>query len=218
MALFIRKRMDKKEERMLHEKDALTNIQAEQTKGIVGFFYRMYINESRNFASKFKDKTILDIGAGDGVILENSGLNSIEMDISFERCKRLIHRQKRVVCGSGFEIPMKDNSIDCVLLIAILEHTSSPEQVLDEVYRVLKKGAQAAILVPNDIIMSIGRMLLFKFPPRYPGHISFITPRRLKGCMKGKFKIVREYNLPLHRASFWLSLYHFVFIKKPEKG
>lgn len=206
--------MDLKQERMLHEKDALSNIQSKQTKGIVGFFYKKYINASRNFALKFKDETILDIGAGDGIILENLHLEPIEMDISLERCKRLKYKQKRIVCGNGFEIPIKSNTIDCALLIAILEHTSNPERVIDEAYRVLKKGGEAAILVPNDINMSIGRILLLKFPPRYPGHISFITPKRLKKWIEGRFEIIQEYNLPLTQANFWISLYHFVFIKK----
>jgi len=206
--------MDLKQERMLHEKDAFSNIQSEQTKGIVGFFYKKYINTSRKFVLKFKDKTILDIGAGDGIILENTPFEPIEMDISFERCRRLKPKQKRIVCGSGFEIPIKSNSIDCALLIAILEHTSNPEGVIDEVYRILKREGEAAILVPNDITMSIGRLLLLKFPPRYAGHISFITPKRLKRWTEGRFEIVQAYNMPFTRANFWISLYHFVFIKK----
>jgi len=208
--------MSRNKERLLHEKDALVDIQAEKTKGIVGFFYRKYINDSRNFVLKFKGKTILDIGAGDGIILENSGLDPIEMDISLERCRRLKHKQRRVACGSGFEIPIKDNSVDCALLIATLEHVSKPEKVIDEIYRVLKKGGEAAILVPNDITLSIGRMLLFKFPPRYPGHIAFITPKRLKRWIKGRFEITQKYNLPFRKANFWISLYHFLYIKKPE--
>jgi ubiquinone/menaquinone biosynthesis C-methylase UbiE len=212
----MKKEIDRKQERLLHEKDALTNIQFEQTKGVIGYFYRMYIKDSRNFALRFKDKTILDIGAGDGIVLENSELNPIEMDISLERCRRLRQKQRMVICGSGFEIPIQDNSIDCALLIAILEHTSNPEKVIDEVYRILKKGGQAAILVPNDITLSVGRILLFKFPPRYPGHISFITPKKLKIWLKGKFKIIQEYNLPFPKATFWISLYYFVFIRKTE--
>lgn len=208
------KQMDKKQERILHENDAITNIQLEQTKGIVGLFYRMYINDSRNFALKFKEKVILDIGAGDGIILENSQLIPIEMDIAFQRCKRLIHKQKKVVCGSGFDIPVKNSSVDCVLLVALLEHTSNPERVINEACRVLKKGGEAAILVPNDIMMSIGRVLLLKFPPRYPGHIFFITPKKITGWIKGKFEITNRYNLPWHRANFWLSMYHFVYLKK----
>lgn len=199
---------------MLHENDALTNIQSEQTIGIVGFFYKKYIEASRKFAMKYKDQTILDIGAGDGIILENTPLEPIEMDISFERCRRLKPKQKRIVCGSGFEIPIKTNSVDCALLIAILEHTSNPKRVIDEVYRILKREGEAAILVPNDITMSIGRLLLLKLPPRYPGHISFITPKKLKKWTSGRFEIVQEYSLPFTRANFWISLYHFVFIKK----
>jgi SAM-dependent methyltransferase len=214
MGLFSQNKMDIKSEIMLHEKDALTNIQLEQTKGITGFFYRMYIDDSRRFAEKFSGKRILDIGAGDGMILGDSLLNPIEIDISLERCRRLKEKQHKVLCANGFALPIKDNSVDCVLLIAILEHTSSPRKVLNEIYRVLKRGGETAILVPNDINMSLGRLMLLKFPPRYPGHISFITPAKLKKWASGKFEITGSYNLPFHRINFWFSLYHFIYLKK----
>lgn len=201
-------------ERQFQETDALTNIQVEQTKGMTGIFYKMYIDDSRKFALKFKDKTILDIGAGDGIILRGSGIECIEMDVALERCKRLVCSQRKTICGSGFEIPVRSNAVDCVLLIAVLEHTSNPKQIIDEIHRVLKKGGEAAILVPNDINMSIGRIMLLKFPPRYPGHISFITPKRIRGWLDGRFELSRQYNLPFHKMSFWLSMYHFVYIIK----
>lgn len=206
--------VDRRNERILHEKDSLVNIQIEQTKGITGIFYKMYIDDSRKFALRFQGKTILDIGAGDGIILSGSGLNPIEMDIAIERCRRLKQTQKRIICGSGFEIPLKDNSVDCVLLIAILEHASNPKLIIDEVYRVLRKSGEAAILVPNDIMMSIGRILLLKFPPRYPGHINFVTPMRLGAWIGERFEITGQYNLPFKKLSFWFSMYHFIYIKK----
>ncbi|TAN62372.1 class I SAM-dependent methyltransferase [bacterium] len=206
--------MDHKKEREFQETDALTNVQVEQTKGITGIFYKMYIDDSRRFAARFKGKVILDIGAGDGIILRGSGIEPVEMDVALERCKRLAGLQKKVLCGSAFELPVKNDSVDCVLLIAVLEHTSNPGRVLDEICRVLKKGGEVAILVPNDISMSIGRVLLLKFPPRYPGHISFITPARIKKWLGGRFDIARDYNLPFKGLSFWLSMYHFVYIRK----
>jgi len=198
----------------LHEADAKTNIQFDQTKGVTGFFYKMYIRDSRSFAMRFAGKTILDIGAGDGIILANSGLAPIEIDISAERCARLKQKQENVVCASGFDLPIRNETVDGCLLIALLEHTSRPESIIDEVHRVLKSGGEVAILVPNDIALSIGRILLLKFPPRYPGHLSFITPRRIKSWLKGRFFIRRDYNLPFHRASFWLSLYYFIYLQK----
>lgn len=203
-----------KEERLLHEVDAKTNIQLEQTRGITGFFYKMYIDDSRAFASKFKDKKILDIGAGDGIILSGTEIKAIEMDISINRCRRLKEKQDKVICGNGFNIPLKDNSIDCVLLVAVLEHTSKPELVIDESWRVLKKGGEAIIVVPNDIAMSLGRMLLLKFPARYPGHISFMSPYKIRKWVKNKFTIRNEYNLPFKNINFWVSMYLCVYLEK----
>ena len=36
-------------EKELHEADAKINIQLDQTKGVTGFFYKMYIKDSCNF-------------------------------------------------------------------------------------------------------------------------------------------------------------------------
>ncbi|RWX44367.1 Methyltransferase domain-containing protein [Candidatus Electrothrix aarhusensis] len=37
-------------------------------------------------------------------------------------------------------LPFKDNSVDMILNIAVLEHVSEPEKVVSEVYRILKPG------------------------------------------------------------------------------
>lgn len=206
--------MSKTSERMFQETDALSNIQLEQTRGITGIFYKMYIDDSREFALRFKDKVILDIGAGDGMILRDSGIEAIEMDVALERCRRLSACQKKVLCASAFDLPVKSSSVDCVLMIAMLEHTSDPKKVIDEAHRVLKKGGELAILVPNDISMSLGRLLLFKFPARYPGHITFTTPKRIKKWLAGNFEVTAEYSLPFKGLGFWFSMYYFIYLRK----
>ena len=47
-----------------------------------------------------------------------------------------------------------------VLLIAVLEHTREPWRMLAEARRVLKPGGRAIMVVPNDVTMSAGRLLL----------------------------------------------------------
>ena len=51
-----------------------------------------------------------------------------------------------------------------VLLVAVLEHTREPWRLLAEARRVLKPGGKVVIVVPNDLTMSAGRLLLAKFP------------------------------------------------------
>jgi len=50
--------------------------------------------------------------------------------------------------GSAYEIPKQDESFDCVLSTAVLEHLEEPQQALDEAYRVLKTGGYAIYTAP----------------------------------------------------------------------
>ena len=53
-----------------------------------------------------------------------------------------------IVCNFEKKIPLKSNSIDCVLLSNVLEHIFYPEKLLKEINRILKKDGKCLILVP----------------------------------------------------------------------
>lgn len=44
------------------------------------------------------------------------------------------------ICGSIYEIPMKDESVGIIIAIEVLEHCYSPQKAIDEIYRILKKN------------------------------------------------------------------------------
>lgn len=50
--------------------------------------------------------------------------------------------------GSAYEIPQNDESFDCVLSTAVLEHLEDPQRALYEAYRVLKPGGYAIYTAP----------------------------------------------------------------------
>ena len=53
-----------------------------------------------------------------------------------------------IVCNFEKKIPIKDTSIDCILLSNVLEHIFYPENLLSEINRILKPGGKCLILVP----------------------------------------------------------------------
>jgi hypothetical protein len=61
--------------------------------------------------------------------------------------------------------------------------------------------------------MSAGRLLLAKWPARYPDHLSFITPPRLASWTVGRFAIERSMNLPFG-GGFWRNMYHYALLRK----
>lgn len=57
-------------------------------------------------------------------------------------------RYKTDVFGDALRLPFVDRSFDSVLALSLLEHVPEPQQVLNEAYRVLRKGGVFAATVP----------------------------------------------------------------------
>jgi len=109
-----------------------------------------------NYAKKIECQSVLDLGAGQGIdldifknqhpliksyVVENWGSN-IE----------ILEKNSHVVCGTDIEkerLPFDDNSIDCIILNQILEHTKDIFWIIHECTRVLMHSVSLIIGVPN---------------------------------------------------------------------
>ncbi|MBR5658942.1 MAG: GNAT family N-acetyltransferase [Lachnospiraceae bacterium] len=100
------------------------------------------------------DGIFLDLACGDGcftVPCAKHGTRIIAGDISNGMLTILQERAKRndvslenvTLCRmNALEIPLKDESVDCVVANSMLHLISNPQKVLDEIYRVLKPGGR----------------------------------------------------------------------------
>ena len=86
------------------------------------------------------------------------------MDVLFTCVACVSGKCRLLLCGDGYELPFAADSFDVVLLVAVLEHTREPWRVLAEARRVLQPGGHVVMVVPNDVTMSVGRLLFRKFP------------------------------------------------------
>jgi len=197
-------------ENELHEYVAQTESHGSQVTGIVGYFYNMYRREVIARVQGTPNPEILEIGCGEGMMFEGTNIAPIQMDVSMRRARYAKTKGQAVLCGDGYHLPFADASFSVVLLIAMLEHTSQPWRVLAEARRVLKPGGRAIMLVPNDFTMSAGRLVLGKFPLRYPDHLILTTPRRMRRWLSNGFRIEEGFYLPFRGLPFALNLYYFI--------
>ncbi len=86
---------------------------------------------------------VLEIGCGSAE-LSKYIKNYIGLDISSKTSKFII--------GDAQKLPIKDNSVDLILLLDLLEHTDD-KVVIEEVYRVLKPDGYVIITVPGFMFL-----------------------------------------------------------------
>jgi ubiquinone/menaquinone biosynthesis C-methylase UbiE len=201
-------------ERDLHEYVADVEGHDSQVTGVVGYFYRMYRREVLSRVAPLKGRDVLEIGCGEGMMFEGTEMQPVQMDVSLTRVGRARARCRFLLCADGYQLPFAGESFEIVLLIAVLEHTREPWRLLAEARRVLKPGGRAMMVVPNDVSMSVGRLLLRKFPIRYPDHLTFTTPARMRRWLRDGFRIRESFMLPFRMLPFAVNLYQFLVAER----
>lgn len=91
-------------------------------------------------ARKYANGKLLDVGCGtkpykilfEDIVEEYVGLDKNGGDIK----------------GSALKMPIEDNSFNTVISTQVLEHVSNPQQMMNEIHRVLKKSGYAILTLP----------------------------------------------------------------------
>ena len=100
------------------------------------FYSNIYLNRFIKNHLSNTDQIFLNLGSG------NSNIHPSVYNVDFFPYKNV-----DIVCDIS-NIPFKDNSIDIISNIAVLEHVPNPEKVVEEIYRVLKPGGKVYSVVP----------------------------------------------------------------------
>lgn len=108
---------------------------------------------AQKYGVDFEDKTLLDLGCGDGAIsvgyLMLGAQKVVGVDIeerSIERANQhFANERAEFHLGSVGGIPLPDESVDVVTCIDVLEHVAKPEMILAECKRVLRPGGKMLI-------------------------------------------------------------------------
>lgn len=132
-----------------------------------------------------KDGNILDIACGTGYLLDFlGGGTGVDIDPKLiEECKRR-YPQNTFLVSNCYNIPLKDESFDTLVMCMIIEHLTEPERALTEARRLLVSGGNLIIVTPrrNDLFYKI-------FVKKDPTHVREYTTKELKNLVSKYFKL-----------------------------
>ena len=128
----------------------------------------------------FKNKTLLDVGAGSGVLLEVSkkfGLISRGIEPSKSLQKLANDNNLDVILGI---LPSKhlQDKFDFVSLVDVIEHVNNPENLLKEINKVLKLHGKLFLVTP-DVDSFFSKLLKFKWWHFRVAHIGYFNQKTL---------------------------------------
>ncbi len=166
--------------------------------------------------SELKGMKILDIGSGNGEVIEYFGKKnySYSVDVLDQR-KNKNSKVKFKLINSG-KLPFKDNFFDIIITNHVIEHVKNQELHLAEIKRVLKNGGICYLATPNRLFPweTHYKLIFIHYLPlsryhkilktlgKYEEDIYILTYPELK-------KLLRKY--------FEINEYTHKIIKYPEK-
>lgn len=130
---------------------------------------------------------ILDIGCGGGWLskaMVPKGKNVISTDISdinpIKAIKNLPSPNHFGLVADVFELPVKANSMDCIVASEIIEHVPDPKKFLAALYEVLKPGGRLIVTTPyNELIRTSLCIHCNRLTP-HNAHLHSFTEKSMK--------------------------------------
>ena len=145
--------IDLESERLFENAKALGgDARASQSK----FYWSTALETKRHSETVFnriKNKTVLEIGCASGsdaVFYCKFAAQYIGVDISDEairNSKSKMLENANFICNDGHELPVKDKTVDCVIVNSLLHHMDL-EKISSEIIRVLKDGGELLFREP----------------------------------------------------------------------
>jgi 2-polyprenyl-3-methyl-5-hydroxy-6-metoxy-1,4-benzoquinol methylase len=139
-----------------------------------------FFNNLADLTVAKKVDSILDVGCGEGFTLNRLREKGIGKKLEgLEYLKAAIELGKKtypdikIIQGSIYELPYKDNSFDLVLCTEVLEHLEEPEKALKELVRVSNK--YLVISVPNEPFFMLAQFIRGKNWSRFGNDIEHIN-------------------------------------------
>jgi ubiquinone/menaquinone biosynthesis C-methylase UbiE len=144
----------------MHKRKSSENLAAYQAKYHDSSFIARHANSRffqtiEMFVGSISPNKILDIGCGEGKVLEQLRASHPTPVTGIDLAPARIYLAKSrsgdipFAVGNAQELPYEDNSFDFVMILEVLEPVGEPDIVLREAYRVTSKYLLAS--VPNEL-------------------------------------------------------------------
>jgi ubiquinone/menaquinone biosynthesis C-methylase UbiE len=172
---------------------------------------------------KVENKFAVDLGIGTGLftkILREKGYKVIGIDISDEMLKIAKNRGFEVIKHDlNNPLPFNDESFDFVFSMTSIEFLKNPENLVEEVYRILKKDGEFLLITLNSLsLWAFVRRVKGLFIKNYVFKKGrFYSPNRLRKFFDEKWEIekfgtctfIPPWN-PIF-PSFWERVFSLIF-------
>lgn len=159
--------------------------------------------------------SIYEVGSGEGEIINFiSKIKDFKLILGSDIDRKLLSQNSLNypnsywILNKAEQLPIKENSIELVIVCEVLEHINSPESFLEECKRINAK--YYIFTIPNEPIWRILNMMRFKYLKNLgntPGHINHWSKLEIK-------KLVSQY-LDLQNI-FFTQPWIFILAKSPN--
>jgi ubiquinone/menaquinone biosynthesis C-methylase UbiE len=140
----------------------------ERSHPITRWLEQQRLRVLRGMAQPRAGERMLEVGCGAGHVLEKfEECKRTGIDLSsimLERTARRLGNSIPLVQGSADSLPFRSGSFDIVVCTEVLEHTTDPAAVIEELMRVAGSSGRVIVSVPNEAMIDRAKATLRRIP------------------------------------------------------
>ncbi len=164
----------------------------------------------RNISKHISENSIVcDIGCGKEAYLLKKVSKSIKYGIGFD--EEIKNYEDSKFNFKSFrierEVPLKEESCDIVILMAVLEHLNYPQSILNECFRILKEKGLLIFTTPSPRAKPFLEFLAFGLnvidKKEIGDHKNYFSPNQIKKMLKNSG--FEEKNIKISFFEFFLN-------------